>query len=154
MTPQKNERPDNLCDGLSCDVLRPGSGNAGRENEELEWGKRNMGVDEPVHRPVKAVFRKTELHGTLAQSTPDEKRKVRKQTLHRLNNPDEEVTYQQFESVFRHFICSLMERQDRLNEEQCLHVAELEQQIDALERRLETLAQASPEPPSSEGRAG
>ena len=154
MTPQKSEPSGGSCDESLYDGIRHGSGNSGRDNEELAWGKRNLGRDEPLHRPVKAVFRKTELHGTLGPSTPDAKKKARKRTLHRLNNPDEEVTYQQFESVFRHFICSLMERQERLNEEQFLHVAELEQHIDALERRLETLAQASPEPPSEEGRSG
>nr|WP_319376232.1 hypothetical protein [uncultured Methanoregula sp.] len=150
MTPQKGECPGGSGNVSQGDFTRPGSGYSGRENEELEWGRRNMGADEPEHRPVTAVFRKTELHGTLSASTPDKKKKIRKRTLHRLNDPDAEVTYQQFESVLRNFVCSLMERQDRSNDEQYLHVAELQQQIDALERRLDTIAKTSPNPSSEE----
>lgn len=154
MTPDKSERPDDFCDVSQGNVPRSDQGYPGRENEEPEWGKRKRGKDEPAIRPVKAVFRKTELHGTLSAFTPDAKKKTRKRTLHRLKDPDAEVTYQQFESVFRDFVCSLMERQDRMNDEQLLHVAELRQHIDALERRLDTLAQASSNPSSIRGRFG
>ncbi len=112
-----------------------------------------MEEDEPVPRPVRAVFRKTELHGTVSAFTPDEKKRIRRRTLQNLKDPDAEVTYQQFESAFRGFVCSLMERQDRMNDEQFLHVAELRQQIDALERRLEKIANVSSDIPDAGGRS-
>ncbi|MCK9630635.1 MAG: hypothetical protein M0R30_03235 [Methanoregula sp.] len=38
-----------------------GAGGAGREDEELEWARRHVGDDRPERRPVRTVFRKTEL---------------------------------------------------------------------------------------------
>ena len=53
-----------------------------------------------------------------------------------LKSPGSMVSYQPFETAFRDFICSLMERQDLMGEEFLLHIADLQQQIDALEDQL------------------
>jgi hypothetical protein len=136
------------------DVTISGASHPGQENEELAWARRNVEDDEPVSRPTGNVFRKTELHGTVAPFTPDEKKRIRRRTLQNLKDPDADVTYQQVESVFRNFVCSVMERQDMMAEEQFLHVAELQQQIEVLERRLDKLKQVSSDNPDMTRRSG
>jgi hypothetical protein len=53
-----------------------------------------------------------------------------------LKSPGVIVSYQPFETAFKDFICSLMEHQDMMGEELLLHIANLQQQIDALEDQL------------------
>lgn len=132
-----------------------GSGNrpsriavSSKKNEELEWARRHVPDDGPAGRPashpVRNVFRKTELHGTVAASTPDEIRKARRRTLQNLKRPDSVISYQPFEAAFRDFVCSLMERQDATADEMFFHVADLQQQVNALEERLETIRKRVP----------
>jgi len=112
------------------------------ENSELEWGKQHVREEpspvkhEPVPQPVRTVFRKTELHGATPGVTPDDCKKTRRRTMQSLKSPGSMVSYQPFETAFRDFICSLMERQDLMGEEFLLHIADLQQQIDALEDQL------------------
>jgi hypothetical protein len=118
-----------------------GAGGAGRENEELEWGRQHVpddhSTDPPEARRIRSVFRKTELNGINPASTPDGKKRVRKRTMQNLNAPGGIVAYVPFEAAFRDFICSLMERQDQNAEEMFLQCADLRQRLDALEDRLE-----------------
>jgi hypothetical protein len=129
------------------------------ENSELEWAKRHIMEEpapvehEPVPQPVRTVFRKTELHGTTTVSTPVEGKKIRRRTMQHLKSPGAAVSYQPFETAFRDFICSLMERQDLMGEELLLHIADLQQQIDALEdRESEVKKTVSPRDPEAEPR--
>jgi len=121
-----------------------GAKGAGREDEELEWGRRNIPADPPAKRPVRSVFRKTELHGAAPASTPDECKKVRRRTMQNLKAPGGMIAYGPFEAAFREFICSLMERQDMVAEEMLLQYADLRQRLDAIEDRLEENRSASP----------
>jgi hypothetical protein len=105
---------------------------------------------EPVPQPVRNVFRKTELHGTMPASTPDEGKKTRRRTMQSLKSPGAMVSYQPFETAFRDFICSLMERQDMMGEELLLHIADLQQQIDALEDLNMVKKTVSPRDPEAE----
>ena len=123
-----------------ADHARPGAAETGRENRELRWAQRNVPEDEPVLRPVKGVLRKTELIGIRPPFTPEERKKTRKRTLQNLKDPAGAVPYREFETTFKDFICSLMERQDIIQEEALLHVADLRQRIDALEDRLDHVA--------------
>jgi hypothetical protein len=134
-----------------ADHARPGAAETGRENRELQWAQRNVPEDEPVLRPVKEVLRKTELIGIRPPSAPDERKKTRKRTLQNLRDPAGAVPYREFETMFKDFICSLMERQDVLQEEALLHVADLRQRIDALENRLDQIRRASSEVPEGKG---
>ena len=125
------------------DQIVSGAENAGQEeNSELEWAKQHVMEEpalvkqEPVPQPVRNVFRKTELHGTMPASTPDEGKKTRRRTMQSLKSPGAMVSYQPFETAFRDFICSLMERQDMMGEELLLHIADLQQLIDAFEDQL------------------
>jgi hypothetical protein len=134
----------------------PGAKSTGQEeNSELEWAKQHV-MEEPapvehetVPQPVGTVFRKTELHGTTTVSTPVEGKKIRRRTIQSLKSPGAAVSYQPFETAFRDFICSLMERQDMMREDLLLHIADLQQQIDALEDQLnkvkKTISHRDPE---------
>jgi hypothetical protein len=120
---------------------KPGTAGSGEqetgpeENSELEWAKQHV-TDEPVPQPVRDVFRKTELHGITPEAKPDGLKKIRRRTMQSLKSPGAMVSYHSFETAFKDFICSLMERQDMMGEELLLHIADLQQQIDAFEDRL------------------
>ena len=116
----------------------------GPANDELEWAKRHVPGHRTVHQPPKTVFRKTELLGIAPPTGPDEIRKARQRTLKNIRDPDGEVAYRRFEDAFRDFICSLVERQDKIYDEMLLHVADLQQRIDLLEQRLEETRRVSP----------
>jgi hypothetical protein len=125
------------------DQIVSGAKSTGQEeNSELEWAKQHVEEEpspvkqEPVPQPGGNVFRKTELHGTTKSSTPDEGKKIRRRTIQSLKSPGAAVSYQPFETAFRDFICSLMERQDMMGEDLLLHIADLQQQIDVLEDQL------------------
>jgi hypothetical protein len=111
------------------------TGAAGPANIELEWAKKHVPGNRTVHKPPKSVFRKTELLGIAPPAEPDAVRKTRQRTLKNIRDPDGEVAYRPFEDSFRTFICSLVERQERIYDEMLLHTADLAQRIDALERQ-------------------
>jgi hypothetical protein len=123
------------------DQVPSGADRAGRKNDELEWARQHAG-EEGVLRKKRGVFRKTELHGILPEDTPGEAKRIRKRTMESLKVPGAVISYQPFEKAFRDFICSLLERQDLLEEKMLLHDADLQQQIDALEQRMEQAGQA------------
>ena len=134
-----------------------GQSSATQENEELRWVQQHVPDDfreqRPSHHRARPVFRKTELHGTVPHSSPDAQKKIRRKSLQNLKRPGSDISYQSFETVFRDFICSLMERQDMMKEELFLHIADLSQQIDDLERRLENPRQSSPDSTDTQGRS-
>lgn len=132
---EKNTKP-----GTSgSDEQEPGQ----EENSELDWAKQHV-MEEPVPDPVRNVFRKTELHGTTPEAKPDKSKKIRRRTKQSLKNAGATVSYHSFETAFRDFICSLMERQDTMGKDLLLHIADLQQQIDALEDRLNTVNKTEP----------
>jgi hypothetical protein len=115
----------------------------GPANDELAWAKKHIPGHRTVHQPPKTVFRKTELLGIAPPTGPNEIKKARQQTLKNIRDPDGEVAYRRFEDAFRDFICSLVERQDKIYDEMLLHVADLQQRIELLEQRLEETRRAS-----------
>ena len=121
----------------------PGAAGVGQENGELEWARKHVlegtgkPVEKPAREPGRGVFRKTELHGTSPGYTPMELKKLRRRTMQSFRDPGSVVTYGQYEEAHKAFICSLMEHQDLLEENLLMHLADLQQQIDVLESRLE-----------------
>jgi len=124
------------------------------ENEELKWAQRHVPeelvpetgkpvTDKPILQHSQTVFRKTELHGMIAASTPDKMKKLRLRTMQNLKSPGATVSYHPFETAFKDFICSLMERQDMIAEGHLHHIAELQQQINAFEDRLDMIEKTS-----------
>ena len=116
----------------------------GPANEELAWARKHVQGHHTVRKPAKPVFRKTELLGIAPPSEPEGIKKARQRTLKSIRDPDGEVAYRPFEDAFRDFVCSLVERQNNVYDEMLLHAADLQQQIDALERRIEGLRHVSP----------
>lgn len=108
----------------------------GPVNEELEWARKYVHGSRTVSKPARSVFRKTELLGISPPSEPDAIKKARQRTLRNIRDPDGTIAYRPFEDAFRDFTCSLVERQERVYDEMLLHVADLQQQIDALECRI------------------
>jgi len=133
------------------DQIPSGAAGAGRIDEEIAWARRHVQEDpqpapgNPIHRPKRTVFRKTELHGTMPGTTPAEQKKTRQRTLASLKGPDALVSYQPFELAFRDFTCSLLEQQILIEQNLLMQIADLQQQIDDLERAMKQARQASPE---------
>jgi len=126
------------------DTTGPVKGATGPVNDELAWAKKHVPGHRTVHRPAKSVFRKTELLGIAPPTEPEAIKKARQRILKNIRDPDGEVAYRPFEDAFRDFTCSLVQRQERVYDEMILQVADLQQQIDALEQRLEETRGVSP----------
>jgi len=110
---------------------------SGTADEELAWARKHVPGHRTVRRKTRSVFRKTELLGIAPPSTPEEIKKARQRTMKNLKDPGGVIAYRPFEDAFREFICSLMEQQDRVYDEMLLHVADLQQQLDLLERQVD-----------------
>jgi len=91
---------------------------------------------DPVARPARSVFRKTELHGTPRARTPGETNRRRKEIIDETQRPGEAPLSRQVIAACRALLDTLIGKQDRQYEEMLLHVADLQQQIDALERKI------------------
>jgi hypothetical protein len=119
-------------------------------NDELNWARKHVPSHRMVRKPAKSVFRKTELLGIAPPSEPEAIKKARQRTLKSIRDPCGEVAYRPFEDAFRDFVCSLVERQNNVYDEMLLHVADLQQQLDLLERRVDE-ARATCESGEAEG---
>ena len=53
------------------DHVPSGAIDAGRENEEREWARRHVPEDGPAFKPVRTVFRKTEMSGSGPETSPE-----------------------------------------------------------------------------------
>lgn len=127
------------------DQTKPVADGTGREDyAELMWARRNVKDDpvpepdtEAVIPPAMEVFRKTELHATPPDTGSEDLKKLMNQMMKRLKSRDPEILYLQYETAFREFICSLLVRQYREEQEHRKQVAELWEQIGLLDDRLE-----------------
>jgi len=113
-----------------------GAGGAGRENEELRWAQNHVPDEGGEDRPIRSVFRKTELHYAAPVSCRDTGTRRRRQVKRSPGNPGSGVTLRPLETAIRDVVCSLLDRQDLMERHFLEHAADLQQQIDALERRL------------------
>lgn len=83
------------------------------------------------------VERATALRGQGISRPPAPKSAVRRQTMGDIYGRDPEIPYVKFEAALRDLVCSLMERQDRMNEEIFYRVNDLGSRLDDLEDGLE-----------------
>ena len=123
--------------GTSTGVPEPdhgASGDAGtgqEDNHENDDGGDSTGP--------RLVERKTGLRGQsigqgrIAQST------IRNRTERDLRLPDAEIPYFKTEKAVRDLVCSLLERQDRMNEAIFVRIIDLEYRIDDSEQRRNTV---------------
>ena len=80
------------------------------------------------------VERKTALRGQ-GICRPKEPRSVlRRQTQRDIYGKDPEIPYVKYEAAVRDLVCSLMERQDRMNEEIFARLVDLEYRVHDLEQ--------------------
>jgi hypothetical protein len=87
----------------------------------------------PVRGATKLVERATALRGQSIARPRTPKSTLRRRTLQDLRDRDLEVPYRQYEAASRDLICSLMERQDRMNEEIFNRIIDLEYRMNELE---------------------
>ena len=83
------------------------------------------------------VDRVTALRGQGIARHPEPKSILRRQTLADIYSRDAEIPYMKFEAAARNLVCSLMERQDRMNEE-------IFNKMNDLGYRVEDLEEARP----------
>ena len=111
----------------------------GQENTTDE----TAGYVQKTCRPApRMVERKTELRGLGIAPSREKKSTIRKRTEHDLNVSDPEVPCVRFETAARDLICSLMERQDRMNEQFFEQLNDLGYRMDDLEVDLEEYKRA------------
>jgi hypothetical protein len=127
--------------GPSREVAGPDAGEsctvrAGEENTEEGI------VQEPeitAFRVPRMVERKTELRGQGIAPLREKKSTHRRRTEQDLKDRDPDVPYTRFETAVRDLVCSLMERQDRMNEEIFAKLNDLSYRQDDLEATVEDL---------------
>ena len=129
--------------GTSREVTKPDAqvsctGGTGQENTE----DRTIQKEQKNSRPAPHYAeRKTELRGLGIAPLREKKSTTRRRTEQDLFGPDPEVPYARFETAVRALVCSLMERQDRMNEEIFFKLNDLGYRQDDLEATLEELKQ-------------
>ncbi|MCK9593654.1 MAG: hypothetical protein M0Q91_16755 [Methanoregula sp.] len=79
------------------------------------------------------VERVTALRGQSIARLPEPKSTLRRQTQVDIYGRDAEVPYVKFEAAARDLVCSLMERQDRMNEEIFYKLNDLAYRVEDLE---------------------
>ena len=92
--------------------------------------KRIVSHKQSVPHPAVRV---TALRGLAIARPKTPKSAVRRQTLRDLYGKDPEIPYVKFEAVVRDLVCSLMERQDRMNEEIFYQLNDLRYRTEDLE---------------------
>jgi len=127
--------------GSSREVARPdavpsGAAGAGQENTNDGPAIKGQATGRPAPRLVE---RKTELRGLGIAPSREKKSSLRRTTEQDLNGRDPEVPYARFEAAARDLVCSLMERQDRMNEEMFVKLNDLGYRQDDLEAEVEDL---------------
>jgi hypothetical protein len=80
-----------------------------------------------------SVERATVLRGLSIARPQTPKSTLRRQGLQDIRSKDPEIPYQIFENAARDLVCSLMERQDRMNEEIFNKLVDLEYSVNDIE---------------------
>ena len=109
-----------------------------QENKDDRTVREEQNTSRPVPRLAE---RKTELRGLGIAPLREKKSTTRRRTEQDLFGPDPEVPYARFETAVRALVCSLMERQDRMNEEIFFKLNDLGYRQDDLEATVEELKQ-------------
>ena len=111
---------------------------AGQENMNDETARE---VPKTNRQAPRLVERKTELRGLDIAPSREKKSTLRKRTEHDLSVSDPEVPCARFETAARDLVCSLMERQDRMNEQLFVRLNDLAYRQDDLEAMVEDFVQ-------------
>jgi hypothetical protein len=102
-----------------------------------ETGKKAGTDKKPViPHPVNEVKRKTELQGMSTKSSPDGPTQVRRRTERDLKDPEFGIPYAATEKAVRDLVCSLMERQNRMNADIFLEINSMQEDIGMLKDQV------------------
>jgi len=128
------------------DVEASGTDKAGQENNNVS----NSDITKKsTHKAPGQVERKTGLRGQDIGASRESKSTVRKRTEQDIYCTDPEVTYVKAERATRDLVCTLLERQDRMNEAIFLKINDLGYRIEDLEEwREEELNKQEPGNPA------
>lgn len=85
---------------------------------------------EDTNTDPRLVERRSGLRGLGIGSVRPPKNAVRKNTEDDLRERDPDIPYLKFETVLRDLVCSLIERQDRMNEELLQRIIDLQYRMD------------------------
>ncbi|MDD1701663.1 MAG: hypothetical protein LUQ31_01615 [Methanoregula sp.] len=110
-------------------LVRSGIPETGPELPELP----NEHVAISNHHAPRLVERVTALRGQGIGRPPEPKSAVRRRTQIDINGKDPEIPYVKFEAAAHDLVCSLMERQDRMNEEIFYRINDIVYRIEDLE---------------------
>ena len=135
--------------GSSREVTKPDAGASctagdGQENTDDETIREEQNCKDTQKTPRPAprmAERKTELRGLGIAPSRENKSTLRRRTEQDLTCSDPEVTYARFETAARGLVCSLLERQDRMNEEIFFKLNDLGYRQDDLEETVDDLKQ-------------
>jgi hypothetical protein len=112
------------------DAAASGSDKAGLENNNVGTSDTTKKI---THKAPRLVERKTGLRGQGIGASRESKSTIRKRTVQDIYSSDPEVTYVKAEMANRDLVCTLMERQDRMNEAIFLKINDLGYRIEDLE---------------------
>jgi hypothetical protein len=116
-------------------------------------GEQGTGPDSPEAKEQRMALRKslaprlvervTVLRGQSIGRPPEPKSVRRRRTQMGIYAKDAEIPYVKFEILFRDLVCSLMERQDRMNEEIFYKINDLRYRLEDIEEKLPAAGGAS-----------
>jgi hypothetical protein len=118
-----------------------GSGGQGTGQNSTDPGDARTAKRTRTGPPL--VERATALRGQGIASQKKPKRTLRRQTQTDIYGRDAEVPYVKLEAAARDLVCSLMERQDRMNEEIFYKLNDLAYRVEDLEENRPTPAEVS-----------
>jgi hypothetical protein len=128
---QKSSKSSSIDNGNNLPHDEPGtpgeSGNVPEQNSSL-----SKESPQNAERPH-LVPRLTALRGQQFLPRPVPKTTIRRNTMQDLKQPDPKIPYVKTERAIRDLVCSLLERQDRMNEVILCRLIDLEYRIDDLE---------------------
>ncbi|MFA4849266.1 MAG: hypothetical protein WC626_06020 [Methanoregula sp.] len=117
-----------------------GSGEQRTADNKKESGQNTMGAVENRKTAARTkivslpAVRATAMRGQEITRHQSPKSTYRRQTQQDIYGKDPEIPYVKFEAAFRDLVCSLMERQDRMNEEIFLKLNDLGYKVEDLQQ--------------------
>ncbi len=124
--------PTNKKDVPEPDVVVSGVAGTGQK-QGIEQERTQ--IKNTKHLAPRLGERKTELRGLAIASSRAAPGSIRKRTEQDLKEPGAEIPYYKTEKAIRDLVCSLIERQDRINEELVLEITNLKYRIEDFENR-------------------
>jgi len=112
-------------------------GGPGPDDILQETGTKGSTDKKPViTHPALEVERKTELQGMSAKPSHEDPAQIRRRTERDLKDADSDIPYAKTERAVRDLVCSLIERQDRMNIDIFLEINNMQEDIGMLKDQV------------------